>query len=138
MRFETIADFELYLERLQSFPLQMLQFIESFREGIRLNFVVSLPMIKDTLTELKNFIDGDLKEVYDPLQEPFKNNRFDTLKIDQFEKAIQGVRESFVTFRNFFESEYVQHVRNCAGCDTLPNGNEIYNSCLRLFFIYFL
>ena len=131
MRFELDADFTLYLERLIAFPTQVNQFIESFREGIRLNFIASLPMTRGVIDQLETIIKGEFPEIYAPLKEPFQSNRFEISKVNEFEEAIKNIRASLMTFLNFFRDEYIPKARNSAGCDTLPNGKEIYDTCLR-------
>jgi uncharacterized protein (DUF885 family) len=130
MRFESLEDYQLYLDRLRACPRQIDQFIDSFEEGIKQNIVASLPMTRNVVDHLQGHIDGGLPELFDPLKQAAAEAIPSSMRQDITE-AIEGVRQSFIKFRDFFVSVYFTHVRPDAGCDTLPNGKRIYEICLK-------
>lgn len=130
MRFQSAEDYQLFLDRLIACPVQVDQFIEAFREGVRQNIIASFPMTRNVVEQLQANIDGGLPELTAPVREAAYQNLPNDLK-EKIIASIEGVRQSFIKFKEFFVTEYLPVIRQDAGCASLPNGVAIYQTCLR-------
>ena len=67
MRFESMKDFKVLLNRIHFFPQQADEYITSLQEGIKRNFVASHPMIQGVENQLMEIINGTIPELDIPL-----------------------------------------------------------------------
>ena len=70
MRLACQADFDLYLRRLRAFHVQIDQFIEALKEGVRTGMVASKAMCKDVESQLEQLISSDLDMLRAPFMPP--------------------------------------------------------------------
>jgi uncharacterized protein (DUF885 family) len=133
MRFESVADFQLYEKRVRAFPRQTTQFIDAMRAGLARGYVASVAMTSNVAGFIESFLSGDLAEFFAPLNDgdgPSILASSPGLK-ESLENAIAGVKPAIQIFKGFYETEYVPALRQEPGCSSLPNGYEAYCTLLK-------
>lgn len=133
MRFESVADYQVYLGRLKAYPRQINQFIESMRAGIASGYTASTAMVRSVQQQMDDILGGDLADFFAPLKEasaPGILAQQDGLQA-ALEAAIAGIKPALIIFRDFYLSEYVPSLRTDPACSALPNGLEAYNILLK-------
>jgi uncharacterized protein (DUF885 family) len=133
MRFESVNDYAVYLKKLKCFHRQTEDIIDSMREGIRRGFTCSVDVCHDIVDQLDEIIEGDLDELNEPItstksQEILK----DTPELlAELKAGVTNTKLSFAYFKDFFVTEYTQHLRTNPACSSLPGGKDIYDQCLK-------
>lgn len=130
MRFEIKEDFEIFASRIHAFPIQIDQFITAFKEGIKQNIIASQAMIRNVESQLTTLIESNFEVIVNPIT----NVNVDLLSEELKERIMNGIsviREGLIKLRDFFVSEYFLHVLEKPGCKELPNGDLIYQYCLK-------
>lgn len=130
MRFDSKKDFETYLRRLQRFPVQVNEVIETMREGVSKGFVASTAQTRGLDDQLKDIINGDLPELNAPLTSQTILSADDPLLID-LKAAVESTKAAYATFLDFFVKEYKPALRTAPGVNSLPGGDELYARCLK-------
>lgn len=132
MRFENARDYQVLVQRMNAFPVQIDQFIAAMREGIRIGFVASKAQMTNVENTLKRYIENDIAEFKEPLslldQPSFAHL---THFKEQITKAINVVKAGYLKLLRFIENEYNATLRETPGVLALPDGNEVYALCLK-------
>jgi uncharacterized protein (DUF885 family) len=136
MRFETLNDFNILIRRLNGVPLQMQQCIDSMREGMSRGIVASKAQLTGVEDVVQKFIDSEsFDELNYPLEQLKANVSLSPEEIDRLKSEILTaslqLKEAFKTLLNFLKNEYSNVLRDIPGCVSLPNGNVIYETCLK-------
>jgi uncharacterized protein (DUF885 family) len=131
MRFETVADFQLYEKRLRAYPRQVNQFIESLRAGISRGYVASEAMARSYPGFLETMLNGDLAEFTQPLTDGATILATAPELKEFIETAIAGVKPALQSFKDFYVSEYQPALRTDPGCSSLPSGLQAYTTLLK-------
>eukprot|EP00105_Crassostrea_gigas_P037677 XP_019921825.1 PREDICTED: uncharacterized protein LOC109617068 [Crassostrea gigas] len=131
------GDFENYIARLNAIPHQLEEVKERFREAIRLNRTyhnVSIAGVPAMIDQL----------LVDPLKSnfyiPFNNSLANAANIPETEKP--GIRErglqavnmtigAYRSVKDFIINEYIPKTRLQYGVNSLQNGLEYYQACLK-------
>jgi uncharacterized protein (DUF885 family) len=138
LRFETVKDFEDWLERLRSFPAYLDQTVDLMREGIRARIVQP----KITMQRIPAQIDKQIVDEPEasPFYKPFKAFPDAIPRSDQerlgraAKKAItEHVVPGFNRFKEFFVGEYLPACFDQVGAWQLPEGNALYAFLARKF-----
>ena len=142
MRFETIADYKLYLRRLNAFPVQMQMFIDSLHEGIRTGYTCSRAQVRKVASQVEAIIASQFAALREPLAGLLQLPGGDSggsggdnnALLDDIEAALRSdgvVANAFKMFLEFFLSEEMQSsLRVDPAVSALPNGRAIYAACL--------
>ena len=130
MRFESTKDYRLYLVKLEAFHWQIDMFIASLKEGLSQGIVSSRAVARNVEEQLAALIQEEPQALLEPLNRPFDASVLPLELRDQLLTAVQGTKKGFKKFLDFFQSEYAPKLRNEIGCSSLPNGPEIYQTCL--------
>ena len=75
MRFECTKDFEVYLLRLKAFHIQVDQFLESLKEGLKFNMISSHAMCRRVEEQLEEVISSDMTMLKAPISPPSEANK---------------------------------------------------------------
>ena len=137
MRFENIADYKLYLRRLNAFPTQIQMFIDSFREGIRTGYTCSRAQVRKVESQVEAIIASQFAALREPLAGLLQLAGSDGVGKDLFDDIEATLRSdgivanAFKMFLDFFLSEEMQSsLRVDPSVSALPNGRAIYAACL--------
>ena len=135
MRFETIADYKLYLRRLNAFHVQMQMVISSLREGIRTGYTCSRAQVRKVESQVNTIIASQFAALREPLAgllQLAEDGSRDLL--DNFEAVLSSdgvVASTYKMFLEFFLSEEMQSsLRLDPAVSALPDGRAIYAACL--------
>jgi uncharacterized protein (DUF885 family) len=117
-----------FLSRFQKFPIQSQQWKDLLKEGIRIQKVASLPMLRKVPQQFEKILQ-DLEENKGPISGLL------TSLPTEFQSDAEVAKNEFINaindLKQFIVNEYLPHARTQCGASGLPNGNEIYNLCLR-------
>ena len=138
MPFETVADYERYLARLEALAPYFDQNIANMREGLR----VGITQPKAILDGIEASISGPIvddagKSIYfTPFQslprhfEASERGRLRTAGIAAIEKVVVP---AYARFLAFFNNEYRPGARDELGASTLPDGEAYYADLVKYF-----
>lgn len=138
--FRNIQDFNKFLIRLAHKGQQIDEFIELFREAIRLNrtyHIVSIDRVPEQLsiiitqnpTDSKYFmtINEQLhKAQIPPVVRPGIRQRLVSILVNQLGPKLEKLS-------NFLGNEYMHHTRSGLGIDSWENGAELYKAVLKFY-----
>lgn len=133
MRFESVADFEIYRNKLIACRTQVDETIEVMREGIKRGFVCSAAQVHGMSEQLDGLVAGDFPELMDPLS---SDSGLEILAsapelLLSIQAEIANFKKYFLNFVEFFNKEYTPVLREHPGCSSLPNGQHVYAQCLK-------
>lgn len=138
LAFDSAKDYDDWLARLRAFPVYMEQTIDLMQEGIRSKILQPEIVMRRVPAQIRRQI------VDDPTQslfyKPFRSFPVSVSAADRERlttSAQAAIREQIVpAFRKFllfFEQEYLPHCYSGVGAWQLPDGQEYYGYCARLF-----
>lgn len=130
MRFETEDDFALYHQRLLAFPAQMEEYIAAMRYGLSIGVIASVAMMTGVEKQLEAILSGDLPELRQPLSLPSATSIPSSLRQD-IETAINDTKDAYQSLLSFLRDEYSPRLVASPGIGQLPNGNVMYQECLK-------
>ena len=136
MRFENVTDFEIYVGRLKQFPVQIDQFIASFRLGVSSGYTCSTHQVRGIEKQLDAILGSDLPDFRAPMllettPEILLESPALVAEIESCLAEGGPVKSGFRAFRDFFTAEYLGACRTNPSISSLPNGAAIYDACLR-------
>jgi len=131
LRFNTVKDYEDWIARMNSFPVQMANTMALMREGMKVRFVLARKVLERVPAQIEVQIVDDPKE--SPFYEPFKTfpdtvgesdrNRLRNAAEEAIEKNIVP---QYREFKKFFVTEYLPACYPEAGIWQRPDGAEYY------------
>lgn len=134
--FNTLADYQAYLARLEATGPYLEQHIDLLRSGMKTGIVPALVAMQGIEESLTVHLPADL--IASPFYKPFE--RFPAgitqLEAQRLAKAGQAVIQSvvipaFQTLRDFLVREYLPACRAEISATSLPNGRAYYDYCVR-------
>jgi uncharacterized protein (DUF885 family) len=136
LRFQTMADYEDWIERLRAFPAYMDQTIALMREGIRARMVFP----KEAMARVPPMVQRHL--VTDPAQsgffKPFLRYPAEVAPADRArldaaakETIASGVVPAYRRFLEFFTRDYLPAAPTAVGVWTMPGGERLYRHFIR-------
>lgn len=140
MRFESLNDFNLLIERMRGFKIQSEQFIESMKEGIKIGYVANDAMTYNIEKDLKSILNDGYPEInqvfilLNDISSDVMNEKVKEKIQLEINEAKDIVSQGFQLMLDFYENEYKSNVRSKdgnIGCSSLPNGVACYDACLR-------
>jgi uncharacterized protein (DUF885 family) len=136
MPFQSVRDYENYIQRLRQWPRYVGEQIELMRIGIQRGMTVPREVLPDDDTRISGHIVDDPEKsiFYEPFQE--KLNALpaadqERLRREGREAVIQGVVAGFRQLRDFYQNEYLPHARKTIGASELPDGRKFYEQQVR-------
>ncbi len=138
LAFDSATDYDDWLARLRAFPVYMEQTIALMQEGIRSKILQPEIVMRRVPAQIRRQI------VEDPTQslfyKPFRSFPVSVSEVDRrrlttaAQAAIrQQIVPAFQTFLTFFEREYLPRCYTGVGAWQLPDGQEYYSYCARLY-----
>jgi len=135
-RFETLADYENYLQRLQGFPAEIDKLIARMRVGMRTGWVPP----RDAMGKVPGMFDvfaGD-DVTATPLWKPFAQMPAEIAAADRERLTAQGrrllssgVHPAFARMKRFLVDEYIPACAKALGASSLPGGPAYYELRIR-------
>ncbi|WNC67982.1 DUF885 domain-containing protein [Thalassotalea nanhaiensis] len=131
--FNTVKDYQNFVERSHGFALYMDSVTASMREGVKNGYVLPKAIIEKILPQLSVHIVKEAKDsvFYGPVTMLAKNEQIssaDKTKITaQYETLIlETLSPVYAKFHDFILNEYLPHGRATVGLSELPNGKAWY------------
>jgi uncharacterized protein (DUF885 family) len=134
--FNTVADYDNYIERLHAFPAMIDQVMANMAEGIRLKLTPARVTMDKVIPQLDALIVRDPKEsiLAGPL-EKFPEGIDDTAKTRIKTSVLRAVRNdvtpAYRRLRDFVRDRYLRACRTDAGIWALPDGQARYEYTVR-------
>ncbi|XP_061194161.1 uncharacterized protein LOC133202363 [Saccostrea echinata] len=137
--FDTVGDYENYLNRLEAYPNEMDQLIIRFNKSIEKGHTynnVSVSRVPGAIEGLLKGANNTNFILYKPFLDKLTNLKTvnDSRKVilrDRAETAVQIIIQKFRDLKSYLENVYFQHVRSGYGVSSWDNGGEFYKECLR-------
>lgn len=131
MSFNNVNDYEALLARINSIPIQLEQFISAMQIGMKKHIVASTAMLRNVENQLEDLIKNNFPELRAPLELSIANELLSTTKRNEFEIAINKVKNAFELFLQFYHNKYLPCATFNPACSALPDGDLMYEQCLR-------
>ena len=137
-RFSTVADYENYAKRLESFPLQIEQTISRLQKGVESGIVLPRVAVEEVLSQIKLAITpspessplhGPVEKFPSGFSESDKNRLSGIVRTAIAEKVLP----SYMRLLEFVEKEYLPRSRQDVGYWVLPNGDAWYRFLVKSF-----
>lgn len=134
--FKTGKDLENYVARLQAFPQQVEQVIESLQKGISYGitaFRKNMEMALRQVESMKKFA-PEQHPLYSPvlkLNDGFSEQDREEITIMVKEALTLRVAPAYEKLHQFLSAEYTGHCREKEGIWALPDGDEMYRFFVR-------
>lgn len=137
-RFETVADYDRYIARMQSWREHVAQQIVLLREGIRSGMVMPRAVLEGYEQSAAMHVAADAEQ--SAFAVPLRNLPPSIGAADRARIARDGmaaIRESvlpgFRELTRFFVEEYIPAARTTLGVTALPDGREFYAHRVRMY-----
>ncbi len=129
--FNTVVDYEAFLQRLEGFPGWVDSAIANMREGIKKQIVQPKILMSRTLAQLKSqaVTDPTLSGFYVPVKKfPASFAEADRVRLTAAYRKIieEKISPAFTRLHAFVEKEYLPHCRDAAGMSAIPGGAAMY------------
>lgn len=138
LSFESIQDYEAWIDRIEAFPIYMSQTIELMKQGMREGLLHPKVVMKRVPAQIK-------KQLVQRPQDSLYYKPFRTLKIEVTDaqraalqkKAADAIERcilpSYERFLEFFETDYLPASFEEVGCWQRPDGQQMYAALARKF-----
>lgn len=136
--FNTVADYDRYIARMQSFSEHVTQQIMLLREGIRTGMVMPAAVLDgyEQTAAAHVVTDAAASPFASPLDRvpaSFADVDRDRIRRDGMAAIRESVLPGFATFAAFLEDEYIPAARAELGVVGLPRGREYYEHRVRMY-----
>lgn len=131
--FESVEDYEIYLERLRSVPDYFNDNIERMRRGIEIGYTLPRAIFVDDYTYYinthikENPADSDLYSPFENFPESFSEADKSRLAAEAQTVINSTVMPAYRNFVQFLEQEYIPAYRETIATVDLPEGEAYYN-----------
>ena len=131
LRFQTAADYENYIHRLQTFRPYMEETIALLRQGVKAGMTEPRVVEERVPHQIAAYLvtDPARSPFYEPLKEmpdiipPAEQAR---LRAAAKAAIASQVTPAYREFQQYFDHEYLPHCRTSIAADALPNGKAYY------------
>lgn len=131
--FNTVQDYQNFIERTQGFALYMDSVIVAMREGVKQDVVLPTAIIKKIIPQLTVHIVTDAKDsvFYGPVAMLENNTQIDNAQKQQItddynDLILNTLVPTYEKFKEFIVNEYLPQGRSTVGLSELPNGKAWY------------
>ncbi|MBL7870810.1 MAG: DUF885 domain-containing protein [Cyclobacteriaceae bacterium] len=135
--FNTVADYDAWLQRVDAFLPFLDTCMVKMNEGIKTNIVLPKSLIKKMIPQLDDFIETPIEEhiFYAPIVS--MPTEFSDADRDRLTKAYRSmisdkIVPKYKLLQDFLISTYLPAGRETSGISALPNGPETYRYLLKL------
>ena len=138
MPFNSTADYENYISRLEQFKRYAQGHIALMRIGIERGYTLPLEVLANYRNPIEPHVVNDPKSslFFEPLKNipsSIPSDRHADLRRAALTAIENSVVPGYELFLEFMEKEYVPNARNTIGASTLPEGREYYRHCVQKF-----
>ena len=138
MPFDTVADYERYLARLEALAPYFDQNIANMREGLRLGITQPKAILGGIEASISGPIVDDAEESiyftpFESIPQHFEASARKRLKAAGIAAIEKVVVPAYAGFLAFFNNEYSAGARDELGASTLPDGEAYYAELVRYF-----
>ena len=136
--FDTVQDYNNWLNRLDGYLAWMNSAEEKMKKGIELGYVLPKSLIVKVLPQLEALSTSNLDEhlFYNPIKNiPENFSEDDIAKISEvYEAKIKNeIAPAYKKLHDFMSTTYLEAGRMTSGISDIPNGQEYYNHQIKLF-----
>ncbi|XP_041364607.1 uncharacterized protein LOC121379968 [Gigantopelta aegis] len=136
MLFGTKGDYENYIARLNAMPAQFDQYIDRFKEAVRLGHTYHKVSIARVPGQIDQLLVGRPEDsiYYKPFRDLHNLTIPQTEKTDlvtRGTKAVTGLLQAFKTVKEYIVTEYLHHTRGTYGVGGWNLGGEYYKAALK-------
>jgi len=129
--FDTVDDYNNWLQRLNGYLEWMASAESKMKEGIELGYVLPKSLIKKVLPQLEVLTIEDLDQhlFYSPVKnfpESFSEEDKKALTESYTEILLEKVIPAYKSLHQFMSSDYMEAGRTSSGYDAVPNGQAYY------------
>ena len=134
--FETLKDYENWLERLALYNAWLTTAKTNMEQGIKEGYVLPKSLIKKVIPQFKSLSNEKVEEhlFYSPVKKfPEAFTEADKKKLtDTFTTILkEKIIPSYKALYTFLETEYLQNGLDESGIDALPKGKEYYQHAIK-------
>ncbi len=134
--FETVKDYQNWLERLKLFSFWSNQAIANMKSGIEKGIVLPKPLTEKVIPQIAALIEGPVEEhlYYKPIiNMPEKISKEEKAQIAQDYKNMleDKIIPSFKVLQEFLSTEYLEASREEHGLTSLPGGESWYQYLIK-------
>ncbi|XP_059171858.1 uncharacterized protein LOC131952941 [Physella acuta] len=135
MKFNTEADFEKYIRRLEKLPNRIEQVVTNLQKGIEEKIVLHLSSVARVPKQIDDILNTPVEEleIFKPFHEDHlavSKEKLESFQAEAKNVIISKVKPAFKALKDFLENEYMKHLRQKEGISSLANGEEWYQQCL--------
>lgn len=136
--FKTEKNYEDWLQRMDKFPSWMEQAQRNFEKGMSENFVLPKTLINKMIPQMKaeELTSTDMKKniFYGPIKKfpaTFSESKKKELSQKYQETISFKIIPAYKKMAVFLEKSYLPKARNTDGINALPNGEKLYQYCIK-------
>lgn len=129
--FNTVLDYENWLERLDGYLIWMSTAQEKMKEGIDKGYVLPKSLIHKVIPQLEEMAGGNPEDhlFYSPVSlipESFTTEEKEKITQDYKEMIEQKLIPAYRKLYDFVSTDYLEAGRETSGISDIPNGDEFY------------
>lgn len=137
-RFETVADYDRYIERMRGFPAQVREQVVLLREGIRTGMTMPRAVLEGYDRTASMHVVGDpsasaFARPFDRFPSAVPAGDQARLRREGLAAVRDGAVAGFREFARFLADEYIPAARPTLGVDGLPDGRAYYAHRVRMY-----
>lgn len=134
--FETEADYQNWLKRLDQYKVWCALAIERMKEGIEKNYVLPIVLVEKTIPQFEALLEEDISKhlYYGPinnLPDSFSKEVKEDLTVSYKEVIVNDLIPVFQKMHDFLKNEYLSSARETHGLSALPQGEQIYQHLIK-------
>jgi len=136
--FNTVEDYDNWLNRLEDYVVWLKSAKKQMEEGIKANNVLPKSLIKKVLPQLATVANADLKSnlFYSPIQKfpnGFSESERRQLTADYTTLITNKIIPVYKNLHDFMANEYLNAGRESSGIQDIPNGTAYYAHQIKLY-----
>lgn len=134
--FETVKDYDNWLQRVQAFGPYADSLIVYFRKGMAAHYVLPRVLAEKMVPQMKGMIHTDITQsvFYQPVKNmPATFPEADKKRLTEaYSMAIKNtLQPAYQKMADFLQQEYLPATRSTSGIWDLPDGKSFYDYCVR-------
>ena len=129
--FNTVEDYDNWLERLRGYVAWMATAQDNMKEGIASGHVLPRSLVIKVLPQLEGLAKEDLEQhlFYSPamqIPESFSREERDTITAAYARMLTESIIPAYQSLHQFMSTQYLQASRATSGIDAIPDGDAYY------------
>ena len=135
--FQTVKDYENWLERLEGFVVWLQTAEQRMKEGAKIRFVLPSSLILKVVPQLKAMSHPDIEAhlFYAPIKQlPKSFSEEDRERLTEAYRSMltNQLIPAFTSLYNYVSTTYLNEGRNSSGIDAIPNGKDFYQHSIKM------